>query len=129
VLIILVLVAFGGAAVAVPVARGVAANVSKLTVFTDQVVGPPLMGLGVELDPYDTVAPSQINWPLVTQRLVSMRPGFLRVVEPASTYLAMTRRAIRPTGGRILMCRSFSRSSQWRGAWGSRSYWGIGGTR
>ena len=87
-LIILALVAFGGAAVAVPVARGVAANVSKLTVFTDQVVGPPLMGLGVELDPYDTVAPSQINWPLVTQRLVFMRPGFLRVVEPASTYFA-----------------------------------------
>lgn len=44
------------------------------------------MGLGVEVDPYDTVAPSQLNWALLTQRLAFMRPGFLRVVEPASTY-------------------------------------------
>ena len=60
----------------------------KLTVFTDQLAGPPLMGLGAELDPYDTVAPDQINWSLLTQRLAFMRPGFLRVVEPASTYFS-----------------------------------------
>jgi hypothetical protein len=70
------------------VAGGVAAaaNVPGLTVFADRFVGPPLMGLGVELDPYDTLAPNQIDWPLVTQRLEFMKPGFLRVVEPASTY-------------------------------------------
>jgi hypothetical protein len=69
-----------------PAAQAATVTVPKLTVFTDQLAGPPLMGLGVELDPYDTVAPDQINWPLVTQRLAFMRPGFLRVVEPASTY-------------------------------------------
>lgn len=57
-----------------------------MTVFTDQLAGPPMMGLGVELDPYDTVAPAQVNWSLLTQRLEYLRPGFLRVVEPASTY-------------------------------------------
>jgi len=74
------------AAVGVPAAGAAAVTVPKLTVFTDQVAGPPLMGLGAELDPYDTVAPGQINWALLTQRLEFMRPGFLRVVEPASTY-------------------------------------------
>ena len=44
------------------------------------------MGFGVELDPYDTLAPTQVDWPLLTQRLEFMKPGFLRVVEPASTY-------------------------------------------
>jgi hypothetical protein len=76
----------GRAAVGVPVARAAATNVPNLTIFTDQPVGPPLMGLGVEVDPYDTLGPAQVNWPLLTQRLEFMRPGFLRVVEPASTY-------------------------------------------
>jgi hypothetical protein len=74
------------AAAGIPVARAAAANVPNLTVFTDQLVGPPLMGLGAEVDPYDTLAPDQVNWPLLTQRLEFLRPGFLRVVEPASTY-------------------------------------------
>jgi hypothetical protein len=42
----------------------------------------------VEVDPYDTLAPAQLDWPLITQRLDFMSPGFLRVVEPASTYFA-----------------------------------------
>jgi hypothetical protein len=58
----------------------------SVTVFTDQVQSSPFWGLGVEFDPYDTLAPSQLNWPLITQRLDFMSPGFLRVVEPASKY-------------------------------------------
>ncbi len=58
----------------------------SVTVFTDQVQSSPFWGLGVELDPYDALAPAQLNWPLITQRLDFMSPGFLRVVEPASTY-------------------------------------------
>ena len=73
-------------AVGSPAARAAGTGVPSVTVFTDQLVGPPLMGLGVELDPYDTGSPSQINWTLLTQRLAFMRPGFMRVVEPASTY-------------------------------------------
>src|SRR5512135_2026433 len=67
-------------------ARAATASIQKLTFFTDQLAGPPLLGLGAELDPYDTVAPTQMNWSLLTQRLAFMKPGFLRVVEPASTY-------------------------------------------
>jgi hypothetical protein len=55
-------------------------------VFTDQVQSSPFWGLGVELDPYDALAPAQLSWALITQRLDFMSPGFLRVVEPASTY-------------------------------------------
>jgi hypothetical protein len=47
---------------------------------------PPLMGLGVELDPYDAFQPTAAEWNLVFQRLDFMRPGFVRVVEPASDY-------------------------------------------
>jgi hypothetical protein len=65
--------------------------------FTDELAGPPLMGLGVELDPYDTVAPDRINWSLLIQRLAFMRPGFLRVVEPASTYFGGDDSAGNPT--------------------------------
>jgi hypothetical protein len=87
VLVVLCVAASAGrAAAGIPVARAAAANVPNLTVFTDQLVGPPLMGLGAEVDPYDTLAPDQVNWPLLTQRLEFLRPGFLRVVEPASTY-------------------------------------------
>jgi hypothetical protein len=73
-------------AVEVPAGWAATPTAPQLTVFTDQLAGPPLMGLGVELDPYDTVAPGQINWALLTQRLEFMRPGFLRVVEPVTTY-------------------------------------------
>ena len=62
------------AAVGVHAAGAAAATVPKLTVFTDQLAGPPLTGLGVELDPYDTVPPGQINWALLTERLEFMRP-------------------------------------------------------
>jgi hypothetical protein len=77
--VLCVLVSVGGGAVGVPPARAGVASVPGLTVYTDQLAGPPLMGLGVELDPYDTVAPDQINWPLLSQRLEFMRPGFVRV--------------------------------------------------
>ena len=60
-----------------------------LTIYTDQLAeAPAFMGLGVEFDPYDTLQPSQLDWPLITQRLDFMSPGFLRVVEPASDYFA-----------------------------------------
>ena len=59
------------------------ARARSLTVFTDQLAGPPLMGLGVELDPYDHFQPTPTQWNLTFQRLDFMRPGFLRVVEPA----------------------------------------------
>jgi len=87
----------GRAAVGVPVARAAARSVPGLTVFTDQLVGPPLMGLGAEVDPYDTLAPNQVDWALLTQRLEFMRPGFLRVVEPASTYFGGYDNAGNPT--------------------------------
>ncbi|HWC85607.1 MAG TPA: hypothetical protein VG388_03645 [Solirubrobacteraceae bacterium] len=57
-----------------------------LTVYTDQLSAPSFMGLGTQIDPYDTMKPSQVNWPLITQRLDFMQPGLLRVVEPASDY-------------------------------------------
>jgi len=38
------------------------------------------------VDPYDTLTPAQLNWPLITRRLDFLSPGFLRVVEPAATY-------------------------------------------
>jgi hypothetical protein len=63
-----------------------AAVAPSVTVFSDQVQSSPFWGLGVQLDPYDALAPAQLNWPLITQRLDFMSPGFLRVVEPASTY-------------------------------------------
>ena len=68
-----------------------------VTVFTDQLAGPPLMGLGVQFDPYDTLKPGQISWPLIAQRLDFMRPGFLRVVEPASDYFGSYDSAGNPT--------------------------------
>jgi hypothetical protein len=59
-----------------------------LTLYTDQLAGPAFMGLGAQFDPYDTLKPTQLNWPLITQRLDFMSPGLLRVVEPASDYFA-----------------------------------------
>jgi hypothetical protein len=82
------LVGLGGAAIGTSAAHAATTTAPPLTIFTDEPAGPPLMGLGVELDPYDTVAPGQMNWALLTQRLAFMRPGFLRVVEPASTYFS-----------------------------------------
>jgi hypothetical protein len=55
------------------------------------------MGLGVELDPYDAFVPTPANWNLIFQRLNFMRPGFLRVVEPASDYFAGYDREHHPT--------------------------------
>ena len=77
-----VLIALAGYAHGAPAAVAAPA----LTVDTDQLADPAFMGLGVEFDPYDTLKPSQIDWPLITQRLDFMGPGFLRVVEPASDY-------------------------------------------
>ena len=84
--VLCVLVLVGGGSVGVSAARAGSADVPTLTVFTDRLAGPLLMGLGAELDPYDTLSPNRVNWPLLTQRLEFMRPGFVRVVEPASTY-------------------------------------------
>ncbi len=78
------LVALG---VNVPGARA-AAPAPTITLYTDQLSGPAFMGLGTQFDPYDTLNSSQINWQLITQRLDFMRPGLLRVVEPASDYFA-----------------------------------------
>ena len=77
-----VLIALGAYA---PSARAAAAA-PAVTLYTDQLADPAFMGLGTELDPYDTLSPSQIDWPLITQRLDFMSPGLLRVVEPASSY-------------------------------------------
>jgi hypothetical protein len=63
-----------------------AARAAAVTVYTDQLADSGFMGLGVELDPYDTLKSTQINWPLIDQRLDFMRPGLIRVVEPASDY-------------------------------------------
>jgi hypothetical protein len=59
-----------------------------ITLHTDELAGPPLMGLGVQLDPYDSFQPTQADWARTFQRLDYMRPGFIRVVEPASDYFA-----------------------------------------
>ena len=80
-----VLVSAARDAFAIPAPRATA-RAPRLTVFTDELAGPSLMGLGAQVDPYDTLSPSQITWSMLTQRLGFMRPGFLRVVEPASTY-------------------------------------------
>lgn len=65
-----------------------AARVPTVTIHTDQLAGPQLMGLGVQLDPYDSFQPTQAQWNLIFQRLDFMRPGFLRVVESAYDYFA-----------------------------------------
>ncbi|HWF71899.1 MAG TPA: hypothetical protein VG186_01065 [Solirubrobacteraceae bacterium] len=59
-----------------------------LTLYTDELSGPTFMGLGTQFDPYDTLNTSQLNWQLITERLDFMRPGLLRVIEPASDYFA-----------------------------------------
>lgn len=59
---------------------------ASVTLFPDQTAGPPLMGLGVEWDPYDSFQPSPALWDLIEQRVAFMSPGFIRVVEPASDY-------------------------------------------
>ncbi len=59
-----------------------------ITIPTDQLAGPPLMGLGIEWDPYDTFRPTLSDWARTFQRVDYMRPGYIRVVEPASTYFA-----------------------------------------
>ncbi len=74
------------ACVAAAAASSAAVVAPSVTVFTDQLQSSPFWGLGVELDPYDALSPAQLNWPLITQRLDFMSPGFLRVVEPASMY-------------------------------------------
>ena len=58
-----------------------------ITIHTDELAaGPPFMGLGVQWDPYDSFQPTPAQWNLTFQRLDYMRPGFIRVVEPASDY-------------------------------------------
>jgi hypothetical protein len=62
------------------------APAAALTLQTDQVAGPPMMGLGVQWDPYDAFQPTPEDWNLTFQRLDYMQPGFFRVVEPAYDY-------------------------------------------
>jgi hypothetical protein len=64
----------------------VAAAQPVISIQTDDPAGPPLMGLGVQWDPYDTFVPTQAQWDLVFQRLDYMHPGFIRIVEPAYDY-------------------------------------------
>jgi hypothetical protein len=63
-----------------------AAAQPTLTIQTDNLAGPPLMGLGVEWDPYDSFVATPAQWALTFQRLDFMRPGFMRIVEPAGDY-------------------------------------------
>ena len=81
--VLLLISAFGGSA---PAARAVS-TAPAITIHTDELAAEaPFMGLGVELDPYDSFQPTPAQWNLIFQRLDYMRPGFIRVVEPASDY-------------------------------------------
>jgi hypothetical protein len=74
-------------AVAPPALTAGAANAQPvITIQTDSLAGPPLMGLGVEWDPYDSLLPTDSQWTRTFQRLDFMRPGFIRIVEPAGDY-------------------------------------------
>ncbi len=57
-----------------------------MTLQTDEVAGPALMGFGVQWDPYDEFRPTQADWDRSFQRVDFMHPGFLRIVEPAYNY-------------------------------------------
>lgn len=74
-----------------------AAAATTVTFYTDLPAGPPLMGLGVQWDPYDSFQPTPADWELTFQRLDFMRPGFIRVVEPASDYFRGYDSAHQPT--------------------------------
>src|ERR1700683_797582 len=91
--VLAVLVVAGLSAASAPAATSPLA----LTVFTDQLQSTPFLGLGVEFDPYDTLSPTTIDWPMIEQRLDFMSPGFLRVVEPASDYFGGYNSAGQPT--------------------------------
>ncbi len=78
------MLAFGTGLLA-PAARA-AAGPPVLTLHTGELAGPRLMGIGVQWDPYDSYRPTPADWARTFQRLDSMHPGFLRVVEPASDY-------------------------------------------
>lgn len=62
------------------------ASGATLTIYSDEPAGPPLMGLGVQWDPYDSFRPTSASWNLTFARVDYMRPGFIRVVEPAYDY-------------------------------------------
>lgn len=70
-----------------PRAARAASAAPAITIHTDELAdGAPFMGLGVQWDPYDSFQPTPAQWNLTFQRLDYMRPGFIRVVEPASDY-------------------------------------------
>src|SRR5436305_14204404 len=73
---------------AAPVSRVSAASAAPGIPIQSDVfaAAPPVMGLGVQLDPYDSYRPGTAKWNMIFRRLDFMRPGFLRVVEPASDY-------------------------------------------
>ena len=47
----------------------VVARVRAITIQTDELAGPPFMGLGVEWDPYDSFRPTQADWNLTLPAL------------------------------------------------------------
>jgi hypothetical protein len=57
---------------------------TTITLFPGETVGPGLLGSGVQWDP--SFQPSQALWQLTERRVAFMSPGFIRVVQPASTY-------------------------------------------
>jgi hypothetical protein len=79
--VLLLALAWTGALVA-----AIPAAAATVRIYTDELAGPPLMGLGVQWDPYDSFRLMQSDWNLTFQRLDYMHPGFIRVVEPASDY-------------------------------------------
>lgn len=62
------------------VARAASPAIPQAHCLTDQLAGPPLMGLGAELDPYDTVSPSQIALRTVGRRLRVTSTGQVFIV-------------------------------------------------
>ena len=90
-----------------------------ITIHTDELAGPPSMGLGVEWDPYDTFQPTQADWNRVFQRLDYMRPGFIRVVAPAYDYFGGYDQNNNPvyrwTSDRVLQLRTILDYAQSRG--------------
>jgi hypothetical protein len=80
---LLLMFAYGGS---LSPARAAAAP-PAITIHTDELASePPFMGLGVQWDPYDSFQPTPAQWNLAFNRLDYMRPGFMRVVEPAYDY-------------------------------------------
>ena len=102
-----------------PVAAAAAAP-PTITIHTDELAAAPaFMGLGVQLDPYDSFTPTAAQWNLTFQRLDYMHPGFIRVVEPAFDYFGGYDAAHHPvyrwTASRVLQLRTILDYAKSRG--------------